>query len=529
MAENTRRATRHFGDFQTPIVLARAVANTLAKRGPYHAVLEPTCGTGSFIEAVDDVLAPATQTGVELQPSHATAATAVGQSARSMVEIISGDIYDFDVAGWAASHPSEHLLVVGNPPWVTNAELAGLGGANLPVKSNLKGLSGLAAVTGESNFDIAEFIIVHVAGALLQRRATVSMLCKESVARNVLQFAVSRGWPVADAEIRRIDARRWFGASVAACLLTFDTAPGTTWNGKAAVYDGLDDSEPRALATYGRKDATEDSMAYEAVAHLEGAPPLEWRQGVKHDAASVLVLQRGGRGWINGSGEPVEVEPARIFPLLRGGPLQKRTWPPVQAVVLPQFAVGEPTAPLEVEAPALWSYLAGHAATLDKRKSSIYRNKPRFSIFGVGPYTFSPWKVALASLYREPAIAAVGPCRGKPVVFDDTCYLVPTGDDAELAIVVAALLSHPSARVFLGSISNPNSKRVYTKKILGRFDWTTLADELDWAGLIAANDRAATLGGGTVSLASVAAAADEPLGAWVKRRTSCEDKPPRLF
>jgi len=41
-----------FGDFQTPINLARVICRFVAQTGFYPAaVLEPTCGTGSFIKA----------------------------------------------------------------------------------------------------------------------------------------------------------------------------------------------------------------------------------------------------------------------------------------------------------------------------------------------------------------------------------------------------------------------------------------------------------------------------------------------
>jgi hypothetical protein len=51
---------------------------------------------------------------------------------------------------------SENILVIGNPPWVTNATLGTLGSTNVPTKTNFQGYSGFDAKTGKSNFDIAE-------------------------------------------------------------------------------------------------------------------------------------------------------------------------------------------------------------------------------------------------------------------------------------------------------------------------------------------------------------------------------------
>jgi len=42
----------------------------------------------------------------------------------------------------------------------------------------------------------------------------------------------------------------------------------------------------------------------------------------------------------------------------------------------------------------------------------IYCGKPRFFIFGVGDYTFTPWKVAVSSFYKIPHFIKVGPMDG---------------------------------------------------------------------------------------------------------------------
>src|SRR5438105_329350 len=92
-------------------------------------------------------------------------------------------------------HPTGPLLVVGNPPWVTNAELGTLGSNNLPHKKNLKGLRGIEARTGGSNFDIAEYIWLKLIQELASEQPTIALLCKASVARNVLQFAFDTKLP----------------------------------------------------------------------------------------------------------------------------------------------------------------------------------------------------------------------------------------------------------------------------------------------------------------------------------------------
>src|SRR5207248_11771079 len=65
--------------------------------------------------------------------------------------------------------------------------LSALESTNLPAKSNFKGHSGLDAMTGKSNFDIAEFIILQLIRNFSKSHATVAMLCKNTVIRNLVE------------------------------------------------------------------------------------------------------------------------------------------------------------------------------------------------------------------------------------------------------------------------------------------------------------------------------------------------------
>jgi hypothetical protein len=111
------------------------------------------------------------------------------------------------------------LLIVGNPPWVTNAELAAIGSTNVPMKSNFQGRSGLDALTGKANFDISEAMLLRLIDALSGRDAVLAMLCKTAVARKVLEHGWRKAARIESAEMYRIDSIVHFGASVDACLL----------------------------------------------------------------------------------------------------------------------------------------------------------------------------------------------------------------------------------------------------------------------------------------------------------------------
>ncbi len=113
-----------------------------------------------------------------------------------------------------------------------------------------------------------------------------------------------------------------------------------------------------------------------------------------------------------------------------------------------------------------------------KRRSSIYHGRPPFSLFGVGPYTFAPYKVAISGMHKSAKFRALGPVRGRPVVLDDTCYFLPCSSAAEAAILTA-LCNDPITLGLIASISFRESKRPVTKKLLQRLDFGAILKRTD--------------------------------------------------
>ncbi|HBK82081.1 MAG TPA: hypothetical protein DDZ41_00540, partial [Flavobacterium sp.] len=112
------------------------------------------------------------------------------------------------------------------------------------------------------------------------------------------------------------------------------------------------------------------------------------------------------------------------------------------------------------------------------RKSSIYNNKPPFSIFGVGDYSFKPYKVAISGLYKTFHFTLVLPQNEKPVMLDDTCYMLGF-DKLEFAVYSLILLNSETTMQFLQSITFPDAKRTFTKDVLMRIDLWELAQTID--------------------------------------------------
>ncbi len=481
------------GDFQTPPALVAAV---LKRLGPVAArwprVLEPTCGRGNFLAgllALDPP--PAEIRGIELQADHLDAARRViSQAPESVrVDLAAGNLFDLDLRAdalaWQQQGP---LLVVGNPPWVTNSELGSLESGNRPRRINQKAARGIDAMTGSSNFDIAEAVWLKLLTDLADERPTIALLCKTSVARNVLEHALRRNLPIVDASLVRIDAKAWFGASVEACLLCLtlvaESEPVTLT--RIPVFDALDSHEPRGFMGFAHGRIVADLDAYASFLPFDGTCPITWRQGVKHDAADVMELSQDPLGALrNKGGESLEIEAEHVYPLLKGSDLSRPSPITVnRRVIVTQRALGDDTERLNDQAPKLWSYLHAHIDRFTRRKSSIYRGRPRFAMFGIGPYSFAPYKVAVSGLHRRPVFHTVGPDAGRPVMLDDTCYFLACRSPVQAALV-ATLLNGPDAQGLLGALALPGAKRAVTKALLQRLDLRALLDHADRPSLLA--------------------------------------------
>jgi hypothetical protein len=448
-----------FGDWQTPLELAHDVLAVVRRRlRRPRSILEPTCGQGAFLVAATAAFPAATALGFDVSRAH------VAQARESLAQRATIQVGDFFELDWerVLARLADPLLILGNPPWVTSSALGKLDAANLPEKSNFKGHAGLDARTGKSNFDISEWMLIRLLDLVRDRRFTIAMLCKASVARRLMQHVAANGWSVSG-EVRGIDARVHFSAAVDAVLLHI-------WNGERSevrwpIYESLRDSAP--VRTMGVVDGRiiGDIDAHETSRSLEGNSELEWRSGLKHDCAKVMELLAAGDGWKNGLGETVDVERSHVYPLLKGSDIANGRLVPRRQVIVTQRSLGEDTRALRTVAPRLWRYLHDHREQLGARKSSVYARQPAFSMFGIGEYSFAPYKVAICGLYKRLAFTLIHPHCGQPVMVDDTAYFLPF-DTEEEANAIALALESPSAQNFFLARVFWDAKRPITKALL---------------------------------------------------------------
>ena len=360
-------------------------------------------------------------------------------------------------------------MAIGNPPWVTSSAQARVGAANLPAKVNRFGLRGLDAMTGKANFDIAEAILLSVLAALSDAvEVRLAFLVKRSVAMKMARDLLGNPGVLA-ASFTRIDARRWFSVSVEAGLLQLSFKREASHGiDRVLVADDLGGPFTRAA---GLVDGVfvDDVDGYSAVRSVEATngERLVWRQGIKHDLARVLELRQTSEGLVNGFGESVDVEADVLCPYYKSSDVAAGR-PPRLRFPLYQYDLSGPATDLGTRWPKLAAYLATQAPRFGARGSRIYKDKPEYMLFGVGPYTLAPFKVVISGFYKQPRFALLEPDRtGRPPLVDDTCYMLPFTDGGQ-AREVASYLNSERVLKFLETVTDLTAKRPYTKDILGR-------------------------------------------------------------
>ncbi|HET6249687.1 MAG TPA: methyltransferase domain-containing protein [Tepidisphaeraceae bacterium] len=469
---------KEFGDFQTPLSLARRVAALVGQNGRHFGtIIEPTCGVGAFLQAAAERFGTSSvYMGFDVNPDYVEAAKiALARIGPSNAKIQQRDFYTIKWKQFLSKQLGP-VLIIGNPPWITNSGMGVINGKNLPEKSNFQGHSGLDAMTGKANFDISEWMLVELADAFQPRGGTLAMLVKTVVARKLLVHCWANRIPIIDAAIYRIDAAEHFDAAVDASLVVIEFGePASPC--RAEVYEQLS-RVIKPAATIALEDGmlVADLDAYRATKHFRGGSTLRWRSGIKHDCSKVMELEVIDGKLKNGLGEFLDLEPDYLLPMFKTSEVAGgRVGHCHRRMIVTQRCIGEQTAGIAERAPKTWSYLQRHRALLAKRGSSIYRGKPEFSIFGVGDYTFSPWKIAISGMYKNLKFVIVGPCQAKPAVFDDTTNFIPCPSEAA-ATMLLSLLDSDVARTFYRAFIFWDAKRPITVDLLGRLNLHSLAE-----------------------------------------------------
>ena len=194
------KSNKDLGDFQTPLDFSYKICKYLHNQDCNPEILlEPTCGEGNFIiSALKTFPKLKIIYCVDIQPKYEWIFKLNIIKLHSEIEfqakinfyrinIFSSEFSD--IFKKLEKYSKKDLLVIGNPPWITNTELSKLNSSNYPEKSNYMGLKGLDALTGKSNFDIAEYIMINLLQNLLKSGLSgkIAFLLKDTVIQKLMK------------------------------------------------------------------------------------------------------------------------------------------------------------------------------------------------------------------------------------------------------------------------------------------------------------------------------------------------------
>ena len=287
-----------YGDFQTNTELANKVAFYLTiKNVSPEIVIEPTCGKGHFIVAslkhfsnIKEVF------GIEIYKPY------VWESKFNIIDfylnnptenkpkisIIYSSVFDFDFKTISKENSTKEILIIGNPPWVTNSKLGSLNSSNLPKKSNFKNHNGLDAMTGKGNFDIAEYITLMMIETFQHQQGNIALLVKNTVIKNIVFGQFTKKYSISDIEKHCIDSKKEFNVSVEASLFYCKLNSNPTYD--CSEFDFYNNSKAKLNFGWLSDKFVSNIDTYSNAEQIDGKCPFEWRQGIKHDCSSIMEL-----------------------------------------------------------------------------------------------------------------------------------------------------------------------------------------------------------------------------------------------
>lgn len=476
-----------YGDFQTNVELAnKVVFHLTTKKVSPEIIIEPTCGKGNFIIASLRQFTDIKKVfGIEIYKPYVWESKfnildfylSNPTKNKPEISIIHSSVFDFDFKTIAKENCTKNILIIGNPPWVTNSKLSSLNSSNLPKKTNIKNHNGLDAMTGKGNFDIAEYITLMMIETFQHQNGNIALLVKNTVIKNIVFDQFTKKYAISNLEKHCIDSKKEFNVSVEASLFYCRSNSNPTLD--CAEFDFYNNSNAKLNFGWISGKFVSNLDTYSNIEQIDGKCPFEWRQGIKHDCSSIMELDKVNEHFVNGLKKEIKLENDLVYGVLKSSDLKNTVIKETRKyTIVTQKKVGQETNYIKHNFPKTYKYLIDHQDIFSSRKSSIYNNKPPFSIFGVGDYSFKPYKVAISGLYKTFHFTLVLPQNEKPVMLDDTCYMLGF-DKLEFAVYSLILLNTETTTKFLQSITFKDAKRTFTKDILMRIDLLELAQTID--------------------------------------------------
>ncbi len=475
---NDRDEKAEYGDFQTNTLLADRVCKLLkSKKVNPTVIFEPTFGKGNFIISALKTFENIKKIyGVEIYKPYIQITKLKildyfitnSNIPKPEIQLFHTSIFDFDIKKHIKINENNELLILGNPPWVTNTELSSINSKNLPRKVNLKKHKGIDAITGKGNFDIAEYITNSLLQVFSDKIGNFAFLVKNSVIKNIIHQQNINNYKISDIKKYIIDTKKEFNVSVNASLFYCKLKYASD-----RLCSEFDFYSERKIKTFGwiNNKFVSNTETYQKYANFDGICQYEWRQGLKHDLTKVMEIEKINNLYKNKYNEEFELEDDLVYGILKssdlkGGIINKTR----KFTIVTQKKTGQDTSFIQKKYPKTFKYLQSKQNLFNSRKSSIYKGKPIFSIFGIGDYSFKPYKIAISGLYKDLNFTLIEPDENnKPIMLDDTCYFIGFDDKTESEIIFEVLNSK-EVKEFLNSLIFNDTKRPITKELLMRID-----------------------------------------------------------
>ena len=490
---------RLLGSYYTPRGVADiAVGELDIDDAASETVLDPGCGSGVFLAACIDAKLAAleedlppervdaitsTVYGIDLDPiAVKMAKLAYLHALRPAIEPSSLDEVEVPVfladslgltreesirfRGRTVDLTVDHL--VGNPPWLT------WGALREPVREAWRethvdrlGLlphPGAEALLGHANDDVSVPSVWAWIDRYLADGGDASVVLKRDIRTGPAGRVLRRGQvgarPVRVRHVHDFGRLRPFGDDVAVNAAVYTIGadrepsfpiPMDRWyrSGDApsfATGEAMRETVARervGLVPVDDADPGSSWIGTDAERRAHGESAHEIRHGVKDDAAEVFTIDRDQLG---------ALEHDHVYPYLRSKHIVKYGLFGHDLQLVPMRTAGQDNeAELRAAHPDTYAYLERNSERLESRSSTWLDDGPFYNLFGLGPYTWSEYKVVWCRLGFKPHFAVASTVEDrdlgeKPVVPGDHCMFVPTDDEYEAHFLCGLLNSAPYQR-----------------------------------------------------------------------------------
>jgi len=403
--------------------------------------------------------------------------------------------------------------IVGNPPWINWESLPqGYREQSMSLWHDY-GLfvhSGMDTILGKGKKDVSTLMAYAVTDRFLKKRGKLAFVITQSVwktagaGQGFRRFRIGRdGPPLRVVHVDDLSSLQVFeGASTRTSVFVWQKGqstrypvPYTYWkktgrgrldydatleevlaqtrrlNFYAEPVDAYDPTSAwltarrKALNAVRRVLGQSDYRAYEG-ANTGGANAVYWLEILAERPDGLVVARNvteGAKREVDSI--TVELEPDLLYPLLRGRDV--RRWQAVPSLYIlmmqnPKTRRGIDEATVQRNWPKTWAYLKRFEQPLRQRSGfkryftrkdrhgQVVETGPFYSMFGIGDYTFAPYKVVWRGEVATSLVAAVvSKSKSKIIVPDQTAYMVAFSNEDAAHFLCAVMNSMVVRLIYL--------------------------------------------------------------------------------